>query len=47
MANTTSLHPGFMIVQGNRLDDLRNLVVSVMRNYPLSPLENEIALVQS
>lgn len=47
MANSTSLHPGFMIVQGNRLDDLRNLVVSVMRNYPLAPLENEIALVQS
>ena len=47
MARTTSLHPGFMIVQGNRLDDLRNLVVSVMRRYPLAPLENEIALVQS
>ncbi|AZL70742.1 exodeoxyribonuclease V subunit gamma [Pseudomonas oryziphila] len=47
MANTTSLHPGFMIVQGNRLDDLRNLVVSVMRRFPLAPLENEIALVQS
>ncbi|MBJ9978398.1 exodeoxyribonuclease V subunit gamma [Pseudomonas sp. S75] len=47
MTGTTSLQPGFMIVQGNRPDDLRNLVVSVMRNYPLAPLENEIALVQS
>ncbi|MFV3403849.1 exodeoxyribonuclease V subunit gamma [Pseudomonas sp. NY15463] len=47
MARTTSLHPGFMIVQGNRLDELRSLVVSVMRRYPLAPLENEIALVQS
>ncbi|MFJ4392651.1 exodeoxyribonuclease V subunit gamma [Pseudomonas soli] len=47
MPQTTSLHPGFMIVQGNRLDELRNLVVSVMRRYPLAPLENEIALVQS
>lgn len=47
MATTTSLQPGFMIVQGNRLDELRSLVVSVMRNYPLAPLENEIALVQS
>ncbi|PYC14215.1 exodeoxyribonuclease V subunit gamma [Pseudomonas mosselii] len=47
MPQTTSLHSGFMIVQGNRLDDLRNLVVSVMRRYPLAPLENEIALVQS
>ncbi len=47
MANTTSLHPGFMIVHGNRLDELRSLVVSWMRRYPLAPLENEIALVQS
>ncbi|WP_337159527.1 exodeoxyribonuclease V subunit gamma [Pseudomonas putida] len=47
MTDTSSLHPGFMIVQGNRLDDLRNLVVGVMRRYPLAPLENEIALVQS
>ncbi len=36
-----------MIVHGNRLDDLRSLVVSWMRRYPLAPLENEIALVQS
>ncbi|MFB4394384.1 MULTISPECIES: exodeoxyribonuclease V subunit gamma [unclassified Pseudomonas] len=47
MAYSTSLHPGFMIVHGNRLDDLRGLVVSWMRRYPLAPLENEIALVQS
>lgn len=36
-----------MIVHGNRLDDLRSLVVSWMRRYPLRPLENEVALVQS
>lgn len=47
MASTSSLHPGFMIVHSNRLDDLRSLVVSWMRRYPLAPLENEIALVQS
>lgn len=47
MPSTTSLQPGFMIVHGNRLDDLRSLVVSWMRRYPLAPLENEIALVQS
>ena len=47
MANSTSLHPGFMIVHSNRLDDLRSLVVNWMRRYPLAPLENEIALVQS
>ncbi|CAG8868142.1 RecBCD enzyme subunit RecC [Pseudomonas fluorescens] len=47
MLNTTTLQPGFMIVHSNRLDDLRSLVVSWMRRYPLAPLENEIALVQS
>jgi exodeoxyribonuclease V gamma subunit len=36
-----------MIVHGNRLDELRGLVVSWMRRYPLRPLESEIALVQS
>ena len=47
MLITTSLNAGFMVVHGNRLDDLRSLVVSWMRRYPLAPLENEIALVQS
>ncbi|KAF1008106.1 MAG: RecBCD enzyme subunit RecC [Pseudomonas fluorescens] len=36
-----------MVVHGNRLDELRSLVVHWMRRYPLAPLENEIALVQS
>ncbi|MGV6397842.1 exodeoxyribonuclease V subunit gamma [Pseudomonas caspiana] len=47
MPVTTSLSAGFMVVHGNRLDDLRSLVVSWMRRYPLTPLENEVALVQS
>ncbi len=47
MFSTSSLQPGFMVVHSNRLDDLRSLVVSWMRRYPLAPLENEIALVQS
>jgi exodeoxyribonuclease V gamma subunit len=47
MSVTTTLSAGFMVVHGNRLDDLRSLVVSWMRRYPLAPLENEIALVQS
>lgn len=47
MPDVTSLNPGFMVVHGNRLDELRSLVVSWMRRYPLAPLENEIALVQS
>jgi exodeoxyribonuclease V gamma subunit len=47
MPVTSNLSAGFMVVHGNRLDDLRSLVVSWMRRYPLAPLENEIALVQS
>ncbi|MEJ5060712.1 MULTISPECIES: exodeoxyribonuclease V subunit gamma [unclassified Pseudomonas] len=47
MPDAMSLTAGFMVVHGNRLDELRSLVVSWMRRYPLAPLENEIALVQS
>lgn len=47
MPHASTLLPGFMVVHGNRLDDLRSLVVSWMRRYPLAPLENEIVLVQS
>ncbi|WP_407314920.1 exodeoxyribonuclease V subunit gamma [Pseudomonas sp. nanlin1] len=47
MSDAPILTPGFMVVHGNRLDDLRSLVVGWMRRYPLPPLENEIALVQS
>ncbi|WHS61057.1 exodeoxyribonuclease V subunit gamma [Pseudomonas sp. G2-4] len=47
MPDATSLNPAFMVVHGNRLDELRSLVISLMRRYPLAPLENEIALVQS
>lgn len=47
MSAVLPLTPGFMVVHGNRLDELRSLVVSWMRLYPLRPLENEIILVQS
>ena len=47
MPDAQSLNAGFMVVHGNRLDELRSLVVSWMRRYPLAPLEDEIALVQS
>jgi exodeoxyribonuclease V gamma subunit len=47
MPDAPAITPGFMVVHGNRLDELRNLVVGFMRNYPLAPLENEVALVQS
>lgn len=47
MPHASSLQPGFMVVHGNHLDELRGLVVSLMRRYPLAPLENEMVLVQS
>jgi exodeoxyribonuclease V gamma subunit len=47
MPQAAPLQPGFMIVQSNRLEDLRQLAVGWMRRYPLGPLENEIILVQS
>jgi exodeoxyribonuclease V gamma subunit len=47
MPGAQSLNAAFMVVQSNSLDELRSLVISIMRRYPLAPLENEIALVQS
>lgn len=42
-----SLQPGFMLLQGNRLEDLRDLLSQWLTQHPLLPLENECILVQS
>jgi exodeoxyribonuclease V gamma subunit len=47
LLSPTPLTPGFMVVHGNRLEDLRGLAVEWMRLHPLGPLENETILVQS
>ncbi len=48
MSSTLSpLEPGFMLLQGNRLEDLRDLLSEWMTSYPLKPLEDECILVQS
>lgn len=47
MQDAQGLPAGFMIVHGNRLDDLRALAVNWMQRYPLAPLENETVLVHS
>lgn len=44
---TTPLTPGFMVVHGNRLENLRGVAVEWMKRHPLAPLENETILVQS
>ena len=36
-----------MVLQGNRLEDLRDLLTSVMQRWPLPPLMPEVLLVQS
>lgn len=38
---------GFLVLHGNRLEDLRSLVVGLVRNDPLPPLVPEVFLVQS
>ncbi len=39
--------PGFMVVHGNRMEELRALVIEWIRRHPLAPLDSEIILVQS
>ena len=47
MADKTELGCGLMVWQGNRLEDLRDLVQRWLAHQPLAPLENEVFLVQS
>lgn len=44
---SAALVPGFMVIHGNRLEDLRALALEWLRRHPLAPLENEVFLVQS
>ena len=45
MPSTLSpLEPGFMLLQGNRLEDLRDLLSEWITSYPLKPLEDECIL---
>lgn len=41
------IQPGFMVLQGNRLEDLRDLTISWLQRAPLAPLESETIVVQS
>lgn len=41
------IEPGLMVIHGNRLEDLRDLLVAWIRRTPLRPLEDELMLVQS
>jgi len=43
----SDFEPGLAVVQSNRPEDLRQVVVEHVRRQPLSPLEREVVLVQS
>ncbi|MDD3935845.1 exodeoxyribonuclease V subunit gamma [Rhodoferax sp.] len=44
---TPMFKPGFMVLHGNRLEDLRDLLTQFLRAQPLPPLTPEVILVQS
>jgi len=43
----SALTPGFILLQSNRLEVLRQLLIDWLKTNPLAPLENETVLVQS
>jgi exodeoxyribonuclease V gamma subunit len=47
MTPSPPIEPGFMVLQGNRLEDLRQLVMDWLSLNPLPPMEDEVLLVQS
>jgi exodeoxyribonuclease V gamma subunit len=44
---TTEIVPGFMVLHGNRLEELRDVLSAWLQREPLGPLEDETVLVQS
>ena len=46
-AQGPSFTPGFMVLHGNRLEDLRDLLTQFVQSQPLPPLVPEVILVQS
>lgn len=47
VGSTKALPAGFMVLHGNRMEDLRDLLVQVLKAQPLAVLEPEIILLQS
>lgn len=44
---TDEITPGFLLMQGNRLELLQQVLIDWLKRHPLAPLENETFLVQS
>ena len=47
MSDGNDIAPGLMVLHGNRLEELRDVLVAWLRRAPLKPLEDEWVLVQS
>ncbi|MBB3229081.1 exodeoxyribonuclease V gamma subunit [Luteibacter sp. Sphag1AF] len=47
MSERNAVTPGFMVLHGNRLEELRDVLAAWLQREPLAPLENEVVLVQS
>ncbi|ANJ68080.1 exodeoxyribonuclease V subunit gamma [Halothiobacillus diazotrophicus] len=47
MTEHADIAPGFILLQGNKLESLRQVTIDWIRAYPLAPLESETILVQS
>ena len=47
MDTRPSIEPGFMVLHGNRLEDLRRLTMEWLAQTPLHPMDNDVLLVQS
>lgn len=47
MSQGNDIAPGLMVLHGNRLEELRDVLVAWLRRSPLRPLEDEWVLVQS
>ena len=47
MLDNSQRRTGFMVLHGNRLEDLRDLVTQFLKSQPLPPLQPEVFLVQS
>lgn len=47
MTDPVDIAPGFILLQGNRLESLRHILTGWLKTHPLNPLESETVLVQS
>ena len=47
MPHPHSLTPGFIVLHGNRAEDLAQTLIAWLARHPLAPLEEEVVLVQS